>query len=164
MNRFWKIPASILCAEVSILVFGWMIGKAINTIFPYHHNNQARTYNLYTYSLDQFIIPIYYFFPIYLIPYFILLYLLIIFMRKKNNFSFYLKGLIFLTSYFCYGFLVFGNQFWHVKNLFEDNKFIKWLSSEHRDLYFSVSSLLGCILFVIIVNRFYSPLASKTKV
>ncbi len=119
------------------LVLGIIVHLTLTDIYP------DITLNNYSLS-DPF--PGYY---LALFLLFIPLLILIYFCMNRIKVKRVLQGYVLfinLTIYFVYGILVMGGQFWHLPLLFEGN-FIMWLSIEHSDQYFSVSSLLVVILF-----------------
>ena len=117
MNRILKFTVSLIFAGISILVFGWLFGRLINILIPYEQSILAQANNIYPYTVNQLLIPIYYLLPIYFMPYFILLYYLLAF-SKERKYILLWRILIVLSSYFIYGYFVYGPQFWHLKILF----------------------------------------------
>jgi hypothetical protein len=59
--------------------------------------------------------------------------------------------------YVCYGFAVFGNQFWHIKIFTRsfESPLLAFIKFENRDLYFSLTSLMGFLMFTFMSYRFW---------
>lgn len=67
---------------------------------------------------------------------------------KKFKINYYLFISLFLLFYIIYGILVFGGDFWQIEYVYSKNiEFLKWLQSEQRDWYFSITSTVGVIYF-----------------
>jgi len=108
-----------------------------------------KEYNLFSYSFDQLLMPMYYGFPIFFIPFYFLVFMVLKLIVRRWKARWYQLIIIMVPIYFLYGFLLFGGQFWHVYRYDNRNfNFYEWLGSEHRDLHFSVASFFSSVLFI----------------
>jgi hypothetical protein len=82
------------------------------------------------------------------VPVYLILFGVFRLLTIKLNIRLYHLLLVMIFVYFLYGYILFGMQFWHLKYIMGRYPDInKWIEYEHRDLYFSITSLLGFVLF-----------------
>ena len=151
MNKILKLIAIFIFAVVFIWLFGFAFGFILHSVFI--DPDTEIKYSMYRYSISN-PFPGYYlpglllFVPLFFIMYFVMM------LFKSNDVIKRHITIINITIYFVYGVLIFGGQFWHFPKLFKGN-FAGWLTGEHADLYFSISSLLSVLLFTVLLKRYY---------
>jgi hypothetical protein len=132
-----------------MIVIGFTIGLVIGLIIQ---PTQCASNNIFDYSVKMLKAPQFYTLHLAFLPYYLILliaYGLLFWLNKLKSIWLWLT-MLFL--YLLFGFVVFGEQFWHVNSYrYGSNGFCRWLGSEHKDLYFSVASLLSSILFARLV-------------
>lgn len=159
MNKILKLIAIFILAVVFTWLFGFAFGLILHSVFI--DPDTEIKYSMYRYSISK-PFPGYYlpglllFVPLFFIMYFVMKLL------KSNNFINKHFTIINISIYFVYGVLVFGGQFWHFPKLFKGN-YSGWLTGEHADLYFSISSLLAVIIFTILLKRYYNIRSGPKK-
>jgi hypothetical protein len=147
--KILKLIAIILIAIFFIWLFGFVLGFILHTAFI--DPDAEIKYSMYRYSFSR-PFPGYYLSGLLLFsPFFLIVY--IVMMKFKSNVVMQKYITIFnIAIYFLYGVLVFGGQFWHLPKLLKGN-FQGWLTGEHADLYFSISSLLAVLLFTRLLKQ-----------
>lgn len=157
MSNLLRLIVVILLATLAILLFGFIIGKLVNLIFPFTTSVVGSEYNLFPYGTEQLNL-MYLLFPIYFLPFFVIFYVVLLFVKSKPYPPSWALMLFMILLYFIYGILIYGKQFWHINQLTNSNKNIyTWLASEHKDLHFSLASLFGTILYLYLVLKIVHP-------
>ena len=149
MIKILKLIAIFILAILFIWLFGFILGTILHSVFI--DPDTEVKFSIYRYSITK-PFPGYYLGGLLLtIPLFLMLYLIMI-ISKSNVVIYKYITVVNIIIYFVYGILVFGGNFWHLHKLFKGN-FQGWLTGEHSDQYFSVSSLLSVILFTLLLKR-----------
>lgn len=154
VSKFFRLIILVLLAMLAIPAFGFLIGNIVNIIFPYDSTGVGRDYNLWVYSIEH-LHGMYLYFPIYFLPFYGITYWILRFFRPRLQLSSWALILVVVVLYFVYGYLCYGKQFWHLSYLGNTNKNIyNWLASEHKDLHFSIASLLSTFLYIYLVIKY----------
>lgn len=149
MIKILKLIVVTLLAMFFIWLFGFVLGFILNVLFIFP--DVEIKYSMYRYSFSR-PFPGYYLSGLLIFaPFFLMVY--IVMMKFKSNVGLQKYSTIFIVAiYFLYGVLVFGGQFWHLPKLLKGD-FQGWLTGEHADLYFSISSLIAVLLFAGLLKQ-----------
>ena len=148
---------------MAILIFGFLIAKFVNLLFPVGEPGTGEDYNLYVLKISQ-LRWANLGFPISFLPFYFLSYILIWYLKSRFKFLFWRISCCVIVAYFIYGFVGFGSQFWHIRYFGMANKnFYNWLASEHKDLHFSLASLLSSLLFTYMVFNYVLKAEKMTR-
>ena len=150
MNNFIRMLLLVVISTISIPIIGIIIGKIVYIILNNSNFNELHHNLFFDYPLSEIMTHIIFFdFTLRFVPFFFIELMLIKILAKRFKLKFLFLIFSVLPFYVIYGLIKYRSQFWQLGYIFQGNiSILQWLSYEHKDLHFSISSLLSSVLFI----------------